>query len=261
MLPRLPSSIITLAVLATCIGCESVPKSGSLDDALADYYGGRFALAHQRAVEAMRGASGSEREQAAYIAGLSAFQKGDLDEAELRLHFASRSSDARTAASAKTMLGQMRLARQQPREAASLFEEAAAGGLAPADAREAARYASIAHQRAGNDAQAERWHAHTRTTGTGAAHTMLAAGEAGRPGGGFTIQVGAFHGRPRAALAAEDATSLARQHGLSQARIIERSDSRGHTLYVVQLGSFATRTAAEQARTRIGRQEFIVATQ
>lgn len=234
--------LLLLSAAAAAAGCQTAPKAG-LSQAIADYEAQRFAAAHQGAVDSMRSATGIEREQAAYVAGLSAFQLGRMDEAELRLQAAVNSSDKRTAANAKVMLGQIRLSQGRHAEAATMFETAAPN-LDGEDARQATRFATRSHQLAGNTAAASRLQA--------------SSGSGGGTGSGFTLQVGAFQERQRADSAASAAGDLSRREGLGQVSVVPRIDSRGRLLYVVQLGHFMTRMAAEQARERIGKREYIV---
>lgn len=238
----------TLCVVAAIAltGCGSTPQTSSLNQALASYNAHHYNTAHSHAVAAMRTASGRERDQAAYIAGLCAYLLNNLDEAELRLSAATRSSDARTAGSAKAMLGQVRLDQNRPNEAAALFE-AAAKDLTGSDAAEARRFAAIAHQYAGNQPAVDQWTASQAYTPSSHA------------GGTFTLQVGAFNDRQRASQAATDAARLAEGSGLGPVNIIDSRDSRGRALYLVQFGSFASRNSAAQTRAQLGRLDFIVA--
>jgi hypothetical protein len=251
---RLPL-LLTMIVASLALGCESAPRAVTLEKALAEYNAGRFDAAHEQAVDVMRGTSGAEREQAAYLAGLSAYRRGDLDEAELRLSAAVNASDAHTAASAKAMLGQVRLARGRPAEAAALFEDSARG-LEGEDSRQASRLAAAAHERAGNQEAADRLHQSTGRSAVFASHSTAPHAYAGS----FAIQVGAYQDRKRAEQAAADASAIGHREGLGAAWIVPKADARGRMLYHVQFGSFATHTAAANARRRIGRQEFIVST-
>ena len=154
-----PSAFLLLSMLlASLAGCESTPRAGDLDQALSDYEAGRYALAHSRATEAISGATGSDRQNAAYLAGLSAYRLGKLDEAERRLMTASQSTDSATKANAHAMLGLIRMDQRRPREAAGFFTSASAG-LKGEDARQAARFAADAYEQAGDARSAQHWSA------------------------------------------------------------------------------------------------------
>lgn len=220
-------------------GCASTQTTSSYDRALAAYQAHRYSTAHSHAVDAIRASAGQQRDEATYIAGLSAYLLGDIDEAELRLSAASRSGNAAVAANAKAMLGQVRMDQNRTAEAERLFREAAAE-LRGSDAREAERYAAMANG-SGDHAG-------------GSGGSWASSGN-----GSFTLQAGAFSDRRRATSAAEEAQALASRDGLGSVRIVPSSDSRGRTLYLVQFGSFDTRSAAAQARSQIGRLDYIVA--
>jgi len=224
-------------------GCQSTPRAGTLDSALDAYNAQRYSTAHAHATNAMRSSSGRQREHATYLAGLSAYQLGNFNEAELRLISASSATDRTTAASAKAMIGQMRLDQNRPSDAAVLFEEAARD-LTGNDAAEAARYAAIAHRQAGNHVAAAQWSSST-----------LAQSSAS---GTFTLQVGAFQERLRAQQAADDTAAAARQAGYGPVQVVPSRDARGRLMYLVQFGRFETRSAAAQARSRMGRLDYIV---
>lgn len=239
--------LLFIAATALQAGCESGPQASSrLSLALGHYDAQQFNLAHQHAVEVARSpsATAAEREQAAYLAGLAAFRSGDMDEAELRLSALGTASDPRLLASSQALLGQIRLAQKRPAEAAALFD-AATRGLDATDARQARRYAAVAHFEAGNHVAARQRHDF--------------ASEPSTLRGGFTLQVGAFSDPARADQAAAQAADIARRHGLEPTTIRQTTDSRGRPLFLVQFGHFPTRHAAAQARTSLGRLDYIVA--
>ena len=179
---------------------------------------------------------------------------GDLQQARQRLNLAVRSADSATAARARAALGLVAMRAGRHREAAELLETAA-GGLQGDDARQAAYYALVASELAGNDAR------------DGQAQPQAFNGPpvyAGRGGGGseharFTIQVGAFRDRTRAVEAAADAGPVARRHGLGPVSVVPVTDDRGKRLYLVQFGGFRTRSEAVNVRGRLGRLQFIIA--
>lgn len=280
------SAIAIMAIAQT--GCESAPKAGGMKQALADYNAQRFTQAHERAVATQERANRpGEREDAAYVAGLAAYQLAQLDEAERRLLVASRSTNPETAAKARAMLGQIRLDQRRPREAAIYFTDAAPH-LTGDDASKCAYNASVAYQQAGDQAAAKDWLARsggrapdphsrsspsnssipsaTSTTAPATRPTLASPAPSSRPGAvaansptGFTLQVGAFKEKQRAQQAATEAQQLARRDGLGSVKIISRRDERGTMLYLVQFGWFPTRESAAAARAKLGRLEYIVA--
>jgi tetratricopeptide (TPR) repeat protein len=244
----LSRSLVPCLLMMVLSGCESTPQAGSLDAALGSYDAGRYALAHRQAGEAMHSADAVEREQATYLAGLSAYRLGRLDEAERLMLTAARSDDAATAAKAKAALGLIRLEQDRPAEAAGLFQDAEPD-LDEADAAQAARYAEAACRLAGLP---------TRTSPPSPGREPMSGSAVAKHMTTFALQVGAFQDRRRAERAAADAAPIADSAGLGSVRIIPRLDDRGRQLYVVQLGSFASRREAALMRTRLHCVEYIV---
>lgn len=239
-------------------GCETTPKTGSLTQAIADYNAQRYAQSHERAASVMASARGTEREQAAYIAGLSAYRLGQFDEAERRLLWAAQATDPQIAAKSKAMLGQVRMEQGRPREAATYFADAARG-LAGEDARQCAHHAAVAYQQCGDVASSRYWQAEAQRIAASSTSFATAAGHYNNNGAvSFTLQAGAFEDRRRAQRAADQVKSLAIREGLGEVRIVPHRDARGKRLYLVQFGRFATRSDAAEARSRLGRLELIV---
>jgi cell division protein FtsN len=265
---------VVTALILVQTGCESAPKAGGMNQALADYNAQKFTQAHERAVAIQEKATRpGEREDAAYVAGLSAYQLGQTDEAERRLLVASRSANPQTSAKAKAMLGQIRLDQRRPREAAKYLTDAAPI-LTGEDASKAAYNASVAYQQAGNQTESKEWLARSGgrptlaaapptstpvTVASNASVRTTRPAASGNSATGFTLQVGAFKEKSRAHQAAADAQKLARRDGLGSVKIISRRDERGSMLYVVQFGWFPTRESATAARAKLGRLEYIVA--
>jgi hypothetical protein len=227
----------------------------------------------------MAKAASPKREQAAYLAGLSAYQLGNLPAAEQELSVAATSTDASTAGNASVMLGQLRLDQRRPREAATSFGDASRL-LSGEDARQAAWHAGLAYREAGDEDAAKRWldtassrqfdaqdsaapalQTASKTPSSSARTVASAAPPVTREleAVGFTLQVGAFTDKKRAKRAAEDAEELAKKESLGRVRIIPRKDARNQPMYLVQIGWWVTRSEAAAARTKIGRLEYIVA--
>jgi hypothetical protein len=187
--------------------------------------------------------------RADYLAGLEAYESGDTVKARLRLTAAVAELHGEDAAKARATLGLLELELDRPASAAEAFA-LAWPALHGEDARQAARFAAAAHRRIGDDKTAALWD-----------RRALAHVDPSSRHGLFTIQVGAFRERHRAERAAVDAAEVAEEAGFGPVRIVTRSDRRGTALYVVQLGSFDTRTEAATARARVGNLQYIVAAQ
>jgi septal ring-binding cell division protein DamX len=245
----LGSLLLLACVTATLSACNSPQHNAGVNLALASYNAQHYDQAQTQATEAMTKLHTPQREEAAYLAGLSAYRLGRIDDAERHFMAACASPDTPTAAKAKAMLGEVRLDQHRPREAATLFSEAAPSFKGD-DAKRCAASAAIAYQQSGDAASSKRW-------------ADAANGVTGAPSetnrSGFTLQVGAFKEKNRAQRAAEEAQRLAKREGLGEVRIIPRRDERGQPMYLVQFGSFPTREAAAAARAKIGRLQYIVA--
>ncbi len=211
--------------------------------AVEDYEAGRYALASEGATSAIRLGSGLARDQATYLAGLSAYRLGDEEQAERRLLTASRSTDGEVSSKAKAQLGLIRLDQDRPREAAEMLDKAAEG-LTDSDAAKARRYALIAQNRSATSFQA----------GAADYSRPVASGSKG-----FVLQVGAFNDRDGARRAASEAEATAVKNHLGSVRVVPTAGARGKRLYVVQMGRFNTRTEAARVLDRLGESEFIVA--
>jgi septal ring-binding cell division protein DamX len=254
-------------------GCASSPQMG-LRQATADFNAQRYSQSLQKAKQISERAPAGQREDAAYLAGLSAFQLGQMHDAERLFTVASGSSNGQTAANSKAMLGQIRLDQRRPKEAIPLLTDASRT-LEGSDAQKAAYSAAIAYQQSGDTASARKWlaiaegnsaaatpePAPVSKSASGGSSASLYHRPASQPnaGVGFTLQVGAFNDKKRAMKAAQEASALAKRDGLGTVQILQRKDDRGRAMYVVQFGAFSTRESAAAAKTRLGRSQYIVA--
>lgn len=242
-------TVLLVATLLSLGGCNDGTRGTTLDSALSSYHSGRYEAARTSATTAMQSAAGDERSRAAYVAGLSSYRLNRLGEAETNLRIAMRSDDRRVRANATATMGLIRLDQKRPGEAAGLFAEAH-GGLTGRDADQAARYAASAARLAGLRAQAAEWDRVAAGTSTTVSPR--------RYDSEFAIQVGAFQQRENAHRAAGEADQHARRVGQGPTRIIPDQDPAGRTRYLVQFGTFTSRSAAESARLQIGRLDYIV---
>ena len=245
--PRAVAAVVAAIAPLALAGCTTTaPGFVTLESALGDYHAQRFSRAQEQADAVSVGRDGSLRGRAEYLAGLSAYKLGNHDEARRRLAAAVVTLHGEEAARARAALGLVELARDRPAPAAEDFA-AAWPGLSGEDARQAALFAAHAYEQAGDEAAAAEW---TRARPDQPSPSA--------PDSGFTIQVGAFRERLRAERAAVDAAQITHDMGLAPVRIVTRNDQRGGVLYVVQMGSFGTRTEASTVRQRVGKLQYIV---
>ncbi len=241
---------IGVIVPITLAGCGSAPTGAgghALDAALNDYDAQRFERAQKAADTVATGPDRTLRGRGDYLCGLCAYRLGDNDEARRRLAAATTGLVGLEAAQAREALGLVNLALGRPAEAAEGFA-AACPDLAGPDARQAALFAALAFEQAGDEQSAARW-------------ARIGCESSPPRRGGFTIQVGAFRDRDRAERAAVEAAEVAQDMGLAPIRIVTRTDHRRGVFYIVQLGSFQTRSEAAGARQRVGNLQYIVAAQ
>src|SRR5262245_36952092 len=97
---------VSISVLClAAAGCSNKTNQGDMKQAITDYNQGQYGKSRDSANQAMSATNGPAKDDAAYLAGLSAYQLGDRDEAERRWLAAADSPNEETAASSKAMLG------------------------------------------------------------------------------------------------------------------------------------------------------------
>jgi tetratricopeptide (TPR) repeat protein len=255
--------VLTVALLAAggmLAACGSGSRQG-MSAAMSDYAAADYSAARDKAAGVARSSSGSQREDAAYLAGLAAYKAGDLVEAEGFLLTAINAGDQVTAGRAKAQLGLLRMDQQRYREAGDLFRDASQA-LSGDDARQAAHYAALAYQKSGDASAARTWAEVARRPSAGGEVVTVAmrqaTGAAGATGAAFTLQIGAYHDRSGAEWAVRNATPSVERQGLGPVRIVESHDRRGQSIYLVQFGQFESRAAATAAKAKLGRLDYIV---
>lgn len=251
--PALFAAVLTLS------GCSGGGNTGtsSLRMAVQDYEAQRYTRAYERAEPLTHSSVARTRAEASYVAGLSAYKTGNRDEAERKLLVAGASTDAGLAARANAMLGVIRIDQQRYREAAILLEKAQPM-LTGEDARQAARQLAVANQGLGDTAASQKWIARSNQ----AIDSHITESESRNHQVStdlFALQVGAFKSRQHAESAASLAARDVDRNGLGPLRIIPSRDDRGQLLYLVQFGSFPTRSSAASTRERLGKLGYIVA--
>jgi len=257
MLNTLRTTMIVLLIVPVVLlaGCEGAPSTTSLSDGVSNYEAHRYSLARSQARDVLKRSRGTQRDEAAYLAGLAAYQLGDTDDARAQLRIAARSSDQTTAGRAAAQLGLLELDADHPLNAARHFQ-VAAEKLDGSESRQAAQHAAMAYQLAGDYDTALQW----MNAGAKNGPTVVAAERSSRVHGGsrYVLQAGAFQSRQRAEQVADELDALARRHRLGPVQIVADRNGRGHTLHLVQFGGFTTRAEAARTRSRIGKLEFIV---
>ncbi|MCE9620098.1 MAG: SPOR domain-containing protein [Planctomycetes bacterium] len=124
-----------LIAIAGAAACQTTHPD-RLDPAIASYESKNWQQSLDQASEVQKDSSGTVRDQAAFLAGLSAYQLGNYDEAQSRFQVSEQSGDAQTAGESKVMLGDLMVHRSRYPEAANYYD-AAAGKLSGESAQRA----------------------------------------------------------------------------------------------------------------------------
>jgi cell division septation protein DedD len=267
-----PAASFVAAALASCGPRAPADVARAADD----YRAGRHEAALQAARASAAGASGIALDRARYLEGLALLSLGRPADAVAPLREASDASDRSLAADALVSLGTAQI-RLEDFDAAARSYRQAAERLDGAEARRAHDIAARCYDRAGLSvaADAERRLASAHDTG---GSTPAGAPASGNPGAApvaastapaqasstpssptarivngveiepvrFAVQAGAFSERARADDLARSIAGAARKAGLPAPRIA-RKERGGDTLFVVQLGDFASRVDAGRA--------------
>ena len=248
---------LVLTALGITAGCSTSSTTASLDPAMKHYEAGSLTLAKMEAQRIYERQDG-DRWQAAWVIGLCNQRLGRMTAARVDFELAADSPDPTLAAKARAMLGQNLMDSGQPELAAIQFEHAWPD-LTGEDRRQCAEHASNAWAAAGRQDQAKRWQTLADTpdhpeTGSTTSYTATSNDTHGR----FTIQAGAYRdadGAQRARTSLATRTSTA---GFDAPTIRTRTDRHGTTLYLVQVGSFKSRHAAQTAMRSLRDRNLIV---
>lgn len=246
-------AVALLLVLATA-GCQHTGPSRS-STALSLHERGDYAAAYREATAAHPRSTGRAQQEAALVAGMSAFELKRYDDAEHWLRPLARSSDREIAGRATATIGLVSVARGN--YALAAIDLSSAGRqLTGQESARAHFFAGECYTLVGRLDAAQRSYALAR----GAAGSSDLAGRAGdrMVSGPYSVQFGAFTVYGNAESAASGARSRARGVGLEAPRIISTSDVNGRTLYLVHQGRYATKGEADIARVRLGGGAIVV---
>jgi hypothetical protein len=259
-----------LSLVACLAGCGPEPAAG-LDDALRAYDSGRFAESLRIAGDVQRDSQDQGlRQQAAYVVGCSAIELGRPTQARDALAIASRSQDPVVAGRALAKQGELAVAERRWSDAASDYSAAGAklpgsdGDRARSLAREAAAKALDANRvppappKAPPQAEARPAPAKpappepvevnpVEVDPAGTKPAPLPAGDDDAP---WTVSAGVFSTETAARQRATNVARDAKRAKMPTPRVV-RIPSTDARAWVVEVGSFPTKEAAEAARKRI----------
>ena len=120
------SMIYFMAVLAVAnsTACQSA-QPDRLDGAITSYEAKNWKQSLEQSSAVQNESSGIVRDQAAFLAGLSAYQLGNYSEAQTRFQISEQSMDAQTAGDSKVMLGDLMVHQKRYGDAANYYDAAA----------------------------------------------------------------------------------------------------------------------------------------
>jgi len=226
-------------------------SSRTLESANVDYREGRYRSAYTTATfvySQNRGKAGV-REQAGYLAGMSAYQLKRYDEAGRYLKPLTTSGNALLAGNASATLGLVDREQHRDAEAVVHFKDAYRE-LSGQDRAEAAYQCAMTYRAMGRPTQARQQFLLARgASQDGRFRTMV-----GRylEDTGWTIQIGAFSTLERARARVAEYERMPSRKSLGSARIIDEYDTvKRKSLYLVQVGNFLDYELASLARSRI----------
>ena len=265
-------ALLAFALLAFALlpACATGPSAtASLDRAIADYDAGRFTAAFTEAERAAsRGNDSLARDEAAYLAGLSAYRLGRDVDARRWLTASSTSADAWLAGQSLVTLGSVESRGGDDRAAARAFVRAAERLPDPDEAARARAAAGWAYRELGDEANAKDQFALAKVPAAGPSQVtpqpripLPASGTPPLverpstpppPTGAFTIQAGAFRDADRARSRAAEIAERARELGLGSPAVRSKRSAAGAEMWVVQVGRFADRASAEKVKAKLG---------
>lgn len=268
--PRTLPAVATV-ILAALAGCATGKSSTvSIDRAIADYEAGRFAASLAEAERAASRGDALGRDEAAYLAGMSAYRLGRDVEARRWLSASATSSDAWLAGQSLVTLGSVELRGGDALAAARAFVRAAERLPDADEAARARTAAGWAYRQLGDDANAKEQFAKAKVPASGPVQpappprpslpgattpTMTERAPAAPPApatGSFTIQAGAFRDADRARERASGISAKSRELGLGSPTVRSKRSSSGGEIWVVQVGRFPDRASAEKVKARLG---------
>jgi len=265
-------TLLTILLLSCCAPKGGSPegsrangiqmaKSPELATAVGDYREGRYAEAYDRSKTLARTASSPLREQAAWVAGLAAYQRQMYDDAELQFMASGRSQDPRLVVDSKIMVGDVRVKQNRWSEAAQCYRDAAAG-LSGEERSRVLGYAEVASSYATDRAAGQVGGGSAVGTSAGSSGTSIGGAAptpaTGRAGTAFALQAGAFQSEANARRRASELATQSREAGLGDPRVVRTRDASGRDFWTVQLGRFDTRQGAEQAKARLAATNVII---
>jgi tetratricopeptide (TPR) repeat protein len=261
---RMAAGLVASLMLAACAGSPSPAAStasppgsgrGRLAVAYEAYARGDYRQTYQVSRSLADGSGPvALREEATYMAGVSAARLGQMRTAETYLRRAATSRNQAIAADALAELGLLYAAAGRYTEAAAAFERAAPRLTGEAKAQ-AYFHAAAAQQKLSRHSQARTNFTLARNHSRNPAFRARVDDELATTG--FTLQIGFFTAADNARRAAQQiAPTMTRQ--LGPARIVPATDAQGRPGFLVQMGQFSSYASAMATRQSLASNALIV---
>ncbi len=252
---RYTASFLSVAVCTASIGCAAYGPP-QIDAIRVAYGRGDYAEASRQAQQMMRVGPVAYKDEAAYMAGMSAYRLKATATAERHLQAAAKSSDVALSADALIVLGLIYA--QQGKHAAAVRSLLDAVPRLPTgqDRANAYFHAAKAQQKLGQWGQARTSLRLARGSSTDPAFRKRAIQELSVTG--FTIQVGAFANQANALRTARKLARKVAAKKLGLFRLVPAVDQNGQAMFLVQAGKYSSHDSANSARDRLGLTSAII---
>jgi tetratricopeptide (TPR) repeat protein len=254
--PGAMQSILLCGLMLLVFGCAT-SQPINMERSQAAYASGDYATAYREAAivaDDVR-APAAQRQESAYLAGVSAYNLDKFHDAQRYFEQAARSSDADLAGDASAMLGLVHARLGRHALAARTLLEAAPK-MQGQDRANAYFYAGVAQQRLGMFPESRTSLSLARSASSDPAFRQRASEQMGVTG--YTLQVGAFSQEANARRTAETMAEQARDKQLGVPRVVPATGPDGKSLYLVQIGQFYSWPTAMAARNRIASTAAII---
>lgn len=248
---RRPALVFVLSWFMVLTGCAG----GSSKRAVQLYEAGQYAEALREAEQRAQTAQPPERDRAALIAGMSAYELRRYPEAERWLRPLTHSATPEVAAKAGATMGLIQVSRERYSAAAIDFSSAARR-MTGDEAARAWFFAGECYSIMGRLDQAEDAYGKARALAQDSGVRTRVDNR--MKAGSYTLQLGAFANRANADRALALGAQRASRAGLPAPVIVATPDVTGRTIFLVQVGRYGSRDEASADRSRLGGDAVVV---
>ena len=244
---RCLASLLLVLLGWNLAGCGSSGPIASLADANSAYDRGDYEQAYAFASTIASAEPSLDSQEAAYVAGLAAWELDRTDKAVKYFKKAVDGLDHEMAADAGVMLG-LAYSKQEKYDLAAESLLEAAPELTGEDRARAYFYAGVAQQKLGRWAYARDNFTLARAASSDPAFRDEVDGQLAVTG--YTLEIGSFSDGAAAQSAADNLTESAQELNLGEPRLLPNPTRPGQML--VHVGRFSTYDSAASFRERLG---------